>query len=130
MTDFSNDVGGPARLSPTESMTGSLGTMELAEPVGGGEFRQPEREFTVKARSQRQIVVRRFFHHKLAIACLIVLILVFLFAFVGPYVWRCGLLRTHRSAVQAALVGPSDGHRHARLRHGGARSCGAPRSRS
>jgi len=88
LTDFSNDVGGPARLSPTESMTGSLGTMGVAEPVGGDEFRQPEREFTVKARSQRQIVMRRFFHHKLAIASLIVLILVFLFAFVGPSVWK------------------------------------------
>lgn len=87
MTEFSNDKL-PSDLSPTESTTGSFGTMELATPVGSPDFHQPEREFTVKARSQSQIVVRRFFRHKLAITSLIVLILVFLFAFVGPSVWK------------------------------------------
>ena len=77
-----------AHLSPTEQMSGSLGTMMTAEPVGSPDLSQPEREFTVKARSQRQIVTRRFVHHKLAMASLIGLILVFLFAFVGPSVWK------------------------------------------
>jgi peptide/nickel transport system permease protein len=47
----------------------------------------PEREFTVEARSQRQMIVRRFFRHKLAVASLIVFVLIALFAFVGPKLW-------------------------------------------
>jgi len=79
-----------ASLSPTEQLSASLGTMTAAEPVGNPDFTQPEREFTVKARSQRQIVSRRFVHHKLAMASLVMLVLVFLFAFVGPSVWTYG----------------------------------------
>jgi ABC-type dipeptide/oligopeptide/nickel transport system permease subunit len=45
------------------------------------------REFTVKARSQRQIVFRRFRQHKAAVASLAVFVLVVLFAFAGPLVW-------------------------------------------
>jgi ABC-type dipeptide/oligopeptide/nickel transport system permease subunit len=45
------------------------------------------REFTVKARSQRQIVFRRFRQHKAAVASLAVFVLIVLFAFVGPLVW-------------------------------------------
>jgi ABC-type dipeptide/oligopeptide/nickel transport system permease subunit len=45
------------------------------------------REFTVKARSQRQIVFRRFRQHKAAVASLAVFVLIVLFAFAGPLVW-------------------------------------------
>jgi peptide/nickel transport system permease protein len=45
------------------------------------------REFTVKARSQRQIVFRRFRQHKAAVASLVVFVLVVLFAFLGPLLW-------------------------------------------
>ena len=45
------------------------------------------REFSVKARSQRQIVFRRFRQHKAAVASLAVFVLVVLFAFAGPLVW-------------------------------------------
>lgn len=45
------------------------------------------REFTVRARSQRQIVFRRFRQHKAAMASLVVFALVVLFAFVGPLLW-------------------------------------------
>ena len=45
------------------------------------------REFTVKARSQRQIVARRFRQHKAAVASLVLFALVVLFAFVGPLLW-------------------------------------------
>ena len=47
-----------------------------------------EREFTVKARTQSQLVIRRFLHHRLAIASLIVLGGVFLLAFGGGQLWK------------------------------------------
>jgi ABC-type dipeptide/oligopeptide/nickel transport system permease subunit len=48
----------------------------------------PEREFTVQARTQSQLIVRRFFQHKLAVASLVVLILVILLAYVGGALWK------------------------------------------
>jgi peptide/nickel transport system permease protein len=48
---------------------------------------QANREFTVRARSQRQIVLRRFRQHKAAMASLVVFVLIVVFAFVGPHVW-------------------------------------------
>ncbi|WP_370363805.1 ABC transporter permease [Catenulispora sp. GP43] len=47
-------------------------------------------EFGVQARSQWQLVLRRFRQHKLAMASLVVLFLVFLFAFLGPVIWHYG----------------------------------------
>src|SRR6266508_5204030 len=54
------------------------------EPRTGG----PEREFTVESRSQSQMVIRRFLHHRLAMASLIVLTIVVLFSLVGGRVWN------------------------------------------
>ncbi|MBR7834933.1 ABC transporter permease [Actinospica durhamensis] len=48
----------------------------------------PQREFTVKARTQREIVFRRFLKHRAAVTSLIVFLLVVLFAFVGPLLWN------------------------------------------
>jgi len=48
----------------------------------------PEREFTVKARSQSQMVVRRFFRHRLAMISLTVLVLVAAAAFIIPLFWK------------------------------------------
>jgi peptide/nickel transport system permease protein len=50
----------------------------------------PEREFTVEARTQSRMVMRRFFRHKLAMVSLIILLAVVFFAFVGPYLWPWG----------------------------------------
>jgi ABC-type dipeptide/oligopeptide/nickel transport system permease subunit len=50
----------------------------------------PEREFTVAARSQTQMVVRRFLAHKLAVASLIVLLLVIVGSLVGGRLWKYG----------------------------------------
>jgi ABC-type dipeptide/oligopeptide/nickel transport system permease subunit len=49
--------------------------------------KQTDREFTVKARTQRQMVARRFFAHKLAVGSLIVFILMLLAAFIVPFFW-------------------------------------------
>jgi peptide/nickel transport system permease protein len=50
----------------------------------------PEREFTVKERSQAQLVFRRFRQHRLAMISLVVFVLIILFAYVGALVWKYG----------------------------------------
>jgi peptide/nickel transport system permease protein len=49
----------------------------------------PDREaITTEERSQLQMVVRRFLRHRLAVVSLIGLLLIVLFAFVGPLLWQ------------------------------------------
>ncbi len=48
----------------------------------------PEREFTVRVRTQREIVFRRFLKHRAAVVSMVVFLLVVLFAFVGPLLWN------------------------------------------
>jgi ABC-type dipeptide/oligopeptide/nickel transport system permease subunit len=48
----------------------------------------PSKEFTVKERSQWQIVARRFFRHRLAVTSLVAFILIILFAYVGAALWK------------------------------------------
>jgi peptide/nickel transport system permease protein len=49
---------------------------------------RPEREFTVEARSQWRLVLRRFLQHRLAVASLVVLVLVIVVALVGGKLWH------------------------------------------
>jgi ABC-type dipeptide/oligopeptide/nickel transport system permease subunit len=49
-----------------------------------------EREFTVAARTQRQLVVRRFFAHKLAVGSLVVFLIVVVVSLIGGRLWRYG----------------------------------------
>ncbi len=49
---------------------------------------QVEREFTVKARSQREMVTRRFIRHRLAMGSLIIFIGLVLLSLLGPLVWH------------------------------------------
>jgi len=51
--------------------------------VGAG----PEREFTVEARSQSRMVLRRFVRHRLAMTSLVVLVLVMTLSLVGGRLW-------------------------------------------
>lgn len=50
----------------------------------------PEREFTVEARSQTRLIVRRFMQHRLAVSSLFVLLAVILLAYVGGALWKYG----------------------------------------
>jgi len=59
-------------------------------PVAAGEPKQPEREFTVEARSQWRMVTRRFLRHRLAMVSLAVLIFVILLSLVGGHLWKWG----------------------------------------
>jgi ABC-type dipeptide/oligopeptide/nickel transport system permease subunit len=47
-----------------------------------------EREFTIKRRSQTQMVIRRFMAHKLAVASLVVFLLVVILSLVGGRFWK------------------------------------------
>jgi ABC-type dipeptide/oligopeptide/nickel transport system permease subunit len=47
-----------------------------------------EREFTVVEKSQWRQAARRFLRHRVAMVSTIVFILLILFAFVGPYLWK------------------------------------------
>jgi peptide/nickel transport system permease protein len=60
--------------------------------VGGGvqPTGRPEREFTVEARSQWKMVLRRFLSHKLAVGSLLVLIVVVLLSLFGGRYWTYG----------------------------------------
>src|SRR5690242_18076013 len=70
-------------MSTTQAATGTAGAVlpaEPGQPTGGG----VEREFTVKARSQRQQIVRRFLHNKVGMTGLVIFALLLLFGFIGP----------------------------------------------
>ena len=56
------------------------------DPAAGPDL--VEREFTVKARTQSQLVVRRFLRHRLAMISLIVFGIIVLLAFVGGQLWK------------------------------------------
>ena len=65
--------------SSSDQVAGRTGDAGMPEQV--------EREFTVKARTQRQMVVRRFFQHRLAMISLALLTGIVLLAFVGLRMW-------------------------------------------
>jgi peptide/nickel transport system permease protein len=75
-------------------------TQSSAAPVSA------DREFTVKVRTQREIVFRRFLEHRAAVASAIVLLLVVLFAFIGPLFWSTSF----RLMTNDIQVGPSPSH--------------------
>jgi ABC-type dipeptide/oligopeptide/nickel transport system permease subunit len=50
----------------------------------------PEREFTVAARSQRQMIVRRFLAHRLAVGSLVVFLIVVILSLIGGRFWKYG----------------------------------------
>jgi ABC-type dipeptide/oligopeptide/nickel transport system permease subunit len=68
-------------------------------PAGGG----VEREFTVKARSQRQQIARRFLRNKVGMSGLVVFVLLVLFGLVGPLVYR---VKYAQQNVNAQSVSP------------------------
>jgi peptide/nickel transport system permease protein len=47
-----------------------------------------DQEFTVRQRSQTQLVLRRFLRHRAAVISLVLFLLITLWAFVGPYFWH------------------------------------------
>src|SRR3954451_14654548 len=71
-------------------MTTTRGSVEQAVPVEPGPAgpASVDREFTVKARSQRQQIVRRFLHNKVGMSGLVIFVVLVLFGLLGPLVDR------------------------------------------
>ncbi|MGY1811095.1 ABC transporter permease [Blastococcus sp. SYSU D00669] len=72
-------------MATTQAATDSAGSALPAEP-GLPPDRDVDREFTVKARSQRQQIVRHFLHNKVGMTGLVIFVLMLLFGFVGPLI--------------------------------------------
>ncbi len=81
-------------------------TSTPAAPASPAVGTQPEREFTVKARTQRQMVARRFFAHKLAVGSLVVFLLLLLAAFVVPFFWTY----SYNTITNTLSAAPSSTH--------------------
>lgn len=73
-------------MATTQATTDTAGGVLPAVPGIPQSPTGVEREFTIKARSQRQQIVRRFLHNKVGMTGLVVFVLLLLFAFVGPLV--------------------------------------------
>jgi peptide/nickel transport system permease protein len=70
-------------LETNESLSTQPATPEGAQPPA-----HVEREFTVRERSQWQLAGRRFLRHRAATVSVVLFILLLLFAFVGPLIWK------------------------------------------
>ena len=70
----------------TTQAPGTAGGVQPAVPGAPQGSGGVEREFTVKARSQRQQIVRRFLHNKVGMTGLVVFGLLLVFGFIGPLV--------------------------------------------
>src|SRR3954454_22703957 len=73
----------------TEVLPAEAGT----PPTGG-----VDREFTVKARSQRQQVLRHFLRNKVGMAGLVIFVIMLLFGFVGPFIHQVDYATQNRNA--------------------------------
>jgi ABC-type dipeptide/oligopeptide/nickel transport system permease subunit len=67
----------------------------------------PEREFTVKSRSQREQIIRRFLHNKLAMTALAVYAIFILTAFLGPLVYKWNFTDLDPTALSRPPLSPS-----------------------
>jgi peptide/nickel transport system permease protein len=68
----------------TTQATSTAGGIQPAVPGAPQASAGVEREFTVKARSQRQQIVRRFLHNKVGVTGLVVFAILLVFGFIGP----------------------------------------------
>lgn len=60
---------------------------------------QPEREFTVEARSQWSMIARRFFRHRLAVVSLVVFLIVVGIAMLGGRFWKYSYFEIPKDSV-------------------------------
>lgn len=74
------------RIAPTQPDNAGVLAGGAGDPAAPGSA--VEREFTITARTQSQLVRRRFFRHRLAMGSLIILLGVVLLAFVGGQLWK------------------------------------------
>jgi ABC-type dipeptide/oligopeptide/nickel transport system permease subunit len=80
-------------MTTTQATTEAV-PAEPGRPPGGG----VEREFTVKARSQRQQVMRHFLHNKVGMTGLVVFLVMLAFGFLGPFVHQVDYATQNQNA--------------------------------
>jgi glutathione transport system permease protein len=90
---------------PEPSSTAPTTTVNAPE-TPGVQPGQVEREFTVRERSQWQQAMRRFLRHRLAVGSLTIFLLLVVFAFLGPLVWKY----KYTTITPDNSVGPGLGH--------------------
>jgi peptide/nickel transport system permease protein len=83
MTEPQAGAPGPDIL--TQALPGAAGP---ATPSSGSGRAPAEREFTVRARSQTELIIRRFLQHRLAVASLIIFVVLIVASFVIPPFWH------------------------------------------
>lgn len=66
----------------------AAGSMAVASIPGGPDQSGREREFTIKARTQRELILRRFLQHRGAVISLSIFVSLVLLAFVGGHFWK------------------------------------------
>lgn len=104
---------GPAAHNATAAVQPGAGVGTAPPPTDGkeaGEGAPIDREFTVEARSQRQQILSRFFHNKLAMTGLAGFLLLLVFGFVGPLIYRINYVDLN-SAAQSVSPGTNQGGR-------------------
>jgi peptide/nickel transport system permease protein len=88
---------------PEKNLAAQTGAAALEDQISAA---PKDREFTVKVRTQREIVFRRFLKHRAAVTASVVFALVVLFAFVGPLLWS----QNYAVYTNDIEVGPSGTH--------------------
>ena len=71
-------------MATTQTGTAAAASEAIPALPGGAPPDGPDREFTVKARSQRQQIVRHFLHNKVGMTGLVIFVLLLAFGFIGP----------------------------------------------
>ena len=71
-------------MASTEATTRQADVPVVPAEPGTPQSPQVEREFTVKARSQRQQIIRRFLHDKIGMSGLVIFLIMLAFGFLGP----------------------------------------------
>ena len=73
-------------MATTQATTDTAGGVLSAVPGTPDGPTGVEREFTIKARSQRQQIIRHFLHNKVGMSGLVIFLLMLAFGFIGPLI--------------------------------------------
>ena len=83
MADESQQGLPPEPVAGGGAVPGAGGGVQTSEPGSA-----PEREFTVEARTQTQMVIRRFMAHRLAVFSLVVFVIIVVGSLGGAHLWK------------------------------------------
>lgn len=96
-----------AGSADTEATRNEQAAVQPGAGTGGPAI---DREFTIEARSQRQQIVSRFFHNKLAMTGLVAFLILLVFGFVGPLIYGVNYI-TLNAGAQSVPPGTRAGGR-------------------